>query len=210
MKKIVAILLILVLALTLIACGDKANEAQQPEQGEKQANPVNGNVPEGDNPDASQPITTAAPSVPCKEMTHSGLKFYIPEQWTGSEANGSFAAISNDYYNDLGSIVVSRNQANVPVIAANGELTQDQAAAAVSGLISDSEIHITSTDINVTLAGYPAIKAYLETEIDGLKMYMILFVTVSPDASNFIMAASSLNYADIATFENLFTYTVIG
>lgn len=214
MKSLIAILLTLCLAFSLVGCGNNdegqlTDPAQQSEQ--PTAEPQQDGGTDVQNTDGTINATDepAAPVVQCQTASFSGLTFYLPEGWTYSEFGGVFSANSRDYYNDLGMIISMRDSANVPTISSDGSMTPEQINQALSPLISESEIEITSRDYNATLGNLPAVKMIGKTDQDGLTLHLIFYVTTSTTTSNFVLAGSSLNYADIELFDSLFGFTQV-
>ncbi|MDD3401329.1 MAG: hypothetical protein PHT58_06860 [Eubacteriales bacterium] len=213
MRKFLAIILAACLVLSIVACKSKDEQLEQDQTQEQSLEPTQEptqsdlDVMTAADPSASP--STAQPSIASKPVAFSGLTIYIPQEWTASELSGTFTAISNEYYIDSGTIISMRNNIQVPTVTAESGLTQEQVNSILSGLIADADIQVTKSDANATIAGYPAIRALAETDNDGVRMYMLLYVTVSPDINNFVLAAGSLDYTDIASFDTLFGYTQV-
>ncbi|MDO4542987.1 MAG: hypothetical protein Q4C01_00425 [Clostridia bacterium] len=213
MKKILVILLSLLMIATLVACSGKDAESEQPSEGA-----ADNTVPEqvtidGADPaaDSSAVAATPQPDMTFQTATYSGLTLYLPENWTYSELDGAFMAMSDDFYVDSASIMAFRGHSLVPAVTSAEEMDDAAVQSLVGNVIAEDEnTSVTEINRSATLCGLPAIRIMAQTTYDEVVLYELVYVTVSPTETNFVLAATSLNYADLTLFDSLFGFTQPG
>lgn len=210
MKKIICIALSLLVLFALIGCSN--NEPATAPEGQEvdsnaQSNDPQQNAPDGSDANAAVPAT---PSVPHQTLEYEGLRLFVPESWQGSKVNDSYTVISNDYYNDLGSFIVLRND-RVPTLNSEGALSESAVRSLLTELIGEGELNITSVDYNSKVGALSAIQIKGNVTMDELALYFVTFVTAEPNLKNFLLAAANLDGTKIDTYCQMFDCTqVIG
>ncbi|MDO4565354.1 MAG: hypothetical protein Q4C04_07060 [Clostridia bacterium] len=203
MKRTIGIILAALMALTLAACGGQDEQASDnaPTQEPAQSAVADGTL-------LAEP--TAALNMTFQTASYKNLTIYLPEKWSGTEYDGAFMAISDDYYNDLGSVMAWREHSSVPNLALDGSMDEAQLQAAVAVLMGGEDFTATDINYNSSIANVPAVRIVGEAQADSVTMYVLIYITASPTITNFVILGTSLDYTDLELFDSLFGFTQIG